>query len=182
MSHLCMHGRLSLFSRSNLKLTTTTTKKLSWIIGVFPTTNNFPCIDTSRENGKTKCSLWYCEWDFSPDRKKVWTIFFAIDFQWDTVVVRWLAGMWDWQQSVFSTFSPTGNAFLSQQVKNLPTSRNNNHPMGQQQLGVQRSVFMWGLVFLCFSALLKKTFFHRAKRSWIDFSYTSTKWWNANGA
>lgn len=82
MSHLCMHGRLSLFSRSNLKLTTTTTKKPSWIIGVFPTTNNFPCIDTSRENGKTKCSLWYCEWDFSPDRKKVWTIFFAIDFPW----------------------------------------------------------------------------------------------------
>lgn len=106
--------------------------------------------------------------------------FFAIDFQWDTVVVKWLAGMWDWQQSVFSTFSPTGNAFLSQQVKNLTTSRNNNHPMGQQQLGVQRSVFMWG--FGVFLALLKKTFFHRAKQSWIDFSYTSTQWWNANGA
>lgn len=74
-----MHGRLSLFSRSNLKLTTTT-KKPSWIIGVFPTTNNFPCIDTSGENGKTKCSLWYCEWDFSPDRKKVWTIFLPLIF------------------------------------------------------------------------------------------------------
>lgn len=72
---------------------------------------------------------------FFPGKKKnlvpknvLFIFYIVIDFRQDAVVVKWLVGMWDWQQGVFLTFSPGGNAFLSQQAKNLPTSQNNNHP------------------------------------------------------
>lgn len=80
----------------------------------------------------------------------------VIDFQQDALVVKLLAGMADWQQSVSLNFQSSEECLYqstSQQVKNPPTSLNNNHPMPHLALCV-KSVFgllLHGKVRLKFS-------------------------------
>ena len=102
----------------------------------------------------------------------IWSqrFFFAIDFfRQDAMVVKWLAGMWDWQQSVFSMFSPRGNASLGQQVKNLPTSRNNNHPTGPSGF-FEKAVCLCAVLFVVHGEVeLENTFFSHRTQGWNGF-------------
>lgn len=101
----------------------------------------------------------------------------AIDFWWNAAVVRWLAGTRDWQQNVFSTFSPLGKASLNEQVKKLPTPPNNNHPVGNAPASCEKQLFACVSLW---QSPAQKYIFHPAQHWTLVLDYTLAQWWHAN--